>query len=331
MEKVGAEVRSLLSGRLGTPLRYRELLRLGLREHDVQRLLRRRELQRFHGRYVDGHLDPRLARIACAQSAHPGAVVSHFSAAELRGLRVWSTSTADAVWLTRPPETPRNLRRAGLVLRRAGLPTADLREHQGLTLTADPRTAIDIARELPLREAVVTMDHVLAQGVPRAEVDAVLARQERWPGVQAARAAVGFGDLRAESALESYARAVFAEAGLPPPILQAQFWDGHRWLAERVDFWWPEFRTVAEADGLQKFEAATAEERRRVLRRSFERDQRLADRGLELVHFGWEDAVRRPRELAARLRAAFARAAQRTGDPPTWRIAPVTQPTLCTA
>ena len=62
------------------------------------------------------------------------------------------------------------------------------------------------------------------------------------------------GDPRSESALESFARAVFVERGLPAPILQAEFWNGYRWLTDRVDFWWPEFRTVGEADGLAKFE-----------------------------------------------------------------------------
>lgn len=55
-----------------------------------------------------------------------------------------------------------------------------------------------------------------------------------------------------KSVLESIARVLFAEAGLPPPVLQAQFWNGRWWMTERVDFWWPEFRTVAEADGLAK-------------------------------------------------------------------------------
>ena len=190
-------------------------------------------------------------------------------------------------------------------------------------LTSDARTTIDIARELPLPEAVVTVDHALAQAVSRDELEAVLEGQQRWPGVQAARAAVAIGDLRSESALESFARVAFSQAGLPAPILQAQFWDGRRWMVERVDFWWPEFRTVAEADGLQKFEAPSVDERRRRLRRSFERDQRLADRGLELVHFGWEDAVRISEQLVRRLRAAFERGAGRTGAPPVWRVAPI--------
>ncbi|TDD17033.1 hypothetical protein E1218_28640 [Kribbella turkmenica] len=331
MERLAADVRAELVARSGTPLRHGDLLRLGLEQHDVQRLLRKRALQRFHSRYVGGHVDPRQTRIACTQAAHPGTVVSHFSAAELRGLRVWGTGTSGPVWLTRPPGTQRNLRNADVVLRRAGLPASELQHHRGLVLTSDARTTVDLARELPLREAVVTVDDTLARAVSRAELEAVMEGQERWPSIRAARAAVALGDPRSESALESFARVVFLEAGLPVPVLQAQFWDGYRWMVERVDFWSPEFRTVAEADGLQKFEAPTAQERRRLLRRSYERDQRLTDHGLELIHFGWEDAVRRPQQLVRRLRSAFHRGIQRAGDPPGWRVAPVLQPTLCTA
>ncbi len=317
-------MRERLAERSVRPMRHLELLELGLQKYDVERLLRRGQLQRAHARYVDGHLDARLACIACAQAAHPRSVISHFTAAELTGLRVWTNQerrpSADTVWLT--CESGRgNLKRADVVLRRAGLSEADLRLHRGLWLTSDARTTVDIARELPLREAVVTVDHALSGSVSRAELEAVLERQYRWPGVQNARAAIDLGDPRAESALESFARAVLAQSGLPAPLLQAQFWDGYRWLTDRVDLWWPEFRTVGEADGLEKFEAPTAAERRWLLRRAFERDQRLADRGLELVHFGWEDAVRRPDDLVRRFRAAFDRGSRRTDPAPTWRAA----------
>jgi hypothetical protein len=306
-------------------LRHLELLELGMQKYDVERLVRRGQLQAAHARHVGGHVDARLACIACAQAAHPRSVISHFTAAELTGLRVWTNQdrrpSPDTVWLSCEPGRRRNLKRADVVLRRAGLTEADLRLHRGLWLTSEARTTVDIARELPLREAVVTVDHALSGFVSCAELEAALERQYRWPGVHNARAAVSLGDPRSESALESFARAVFVESGLPAPILQAEFWDGYRWLADRVDLWWPEFRTVGEADGLAKFEAATAAERRWLLRRAFERDQRLADHGLELVHFGWEDVVHGPAELVRRFRAAFDRGSRRTEPPPTWRAA----------
>ncbi|TCC05254.1 hypothetical protein [Kribbella soli] len=325
MERLGDGVRRRLARRMGRPLRHLDLMELGLQKYDVERLLRNGLLQHAHGRYVDGSLDQHLARAACAQAAHPKSVISHFTAADLTGLRVWTDRdrrpAANPIWLSCEPGRRRNLKRTDVVLHRAGLTAPDLQLHQGLWLTSDARTTVDIARELPLREAAVTVDHALSRSVSLAELEAVLERQHRWPGIRKAREAVALGDPRSESALESYARLVFADGGLPAPVLQAEFWDGHRWLSLRVDFWWPEFRTVGEADGLEKFEAATPSERRRLLRRSFERDQQLSDRGLEVVHFGWEDAVLRPGDLVHRFRAAFDRGSRRTDPAPTWRTA----------
>lgn len=270
-------------------------------------------------------MDEDLAKIACAQAMHRGSVISHFSAARLAELRTWtdirrpSRPPADAVWLTRPPAAKRNQRRPDIVVRRAGLPLTDLSRHEGLLVTTAARTVVDLARELPLREAIVTVDHALRTGTSFAECEAVLERQQRWIGVRRARFTLAFGDPRSESALESIARALFAAAAIPPPVLQAQFWDGVCWMPERVDFWWPQFRTVGEADGLAKYEGRSAEERRRLMRASHRRDQRLSDRGIELVHFGWEDAVDRRSDLPARLRAAFHRGQSRSDAPPTWR------------
>ncbi|NEA33038.1 hypothetical protein [Streptomyces sp. SID13031] len=324
MERLGDDVRDALRAVFGGPLRHGELRRLGLGDHDVQRLLRNGGLQRAHGHYLDGAIEKRLATIQCALAAHPRSVVSHHTAAELNGLRVWSDNSADpptgTVWLTcTPGRSRRNQKRSDVVLRRAGLSPADFRSLGGLPVTSNARTTVDLARELPLPAAIVTVDHALASAVRREDLELVLRQQRRWPGIRRAQRAVEFGDPRSESALESIARVLFDQAGLPAPVLQAQFWDGRWWAEERVDFWWPEFRTVVEADGLAKFDAPTVKLRRRALRRAFERDQRLADRDLELVHFGWEDAVLRPDQLAERLTAAFARGTRRTGTAPVWR------------
>ncbi|WP_165555487.1 hypothetical protein [Kribbella pittospori] len=332
MDRLGDAVRERLGATRLTTQRRAMLLGLGLSDGDLRRLLRNRHLQHHHGHYLDAAVDPETARIICAQAAYPGSVVSHFSAARLAGVRTWvdaarrSSPPEQAVWLTRPPVAKRNQRRRDIVVRRAGLTTADLSRNQGLPVTSVARTVVDLARELPLREAIVSVDHALAIGTTRAELEAVVERQHRWPGIGRARASIGFGDPRSESALESIVRAAFATAGLPAPILQAQFFDGVVWMPERVDFWWPTYRTVAEADGLAKYEAASAAERRRLLRRSHRRDQRLSDRGIELVHFGWEDAVDPRSDLFARLRAAFHRGETRPGEPPTWRAPHSTTP-----
>ncbi|WP_406056346.1 hypothetical protein [Kribbella sp. NBC_00889] len=332
MERLGDGVRERLLATRLTARRRSMLLGLGLNDADLRRLLRNRHLQHHHGHYLAAAVDEEIARIVCAQAAYPGSVVSHFSAARLAGVRTWidagrlSGPSEGAVWLTRPPAAKRNQRRPDIVVRRAGLTPADLSRHRDLPVTSAARTVVDLARELPLREAIVSIDHALAIGTTPAELDAVVERQHRWPGIGRARASIGFGDPRSESALESIVRAAFAAAGLPAPVLQAQFFDGVAWMPERVDFWWPTYRTVAEADGLAKYEADSAAERRRLLRRSHRRDQRLSDRGIELVHFGWEDAVDPRSDLFARLRAAFHRGEARSGEPPTWR-APHPTPT----
>ncbi|TCC29254.1 hypothetical protein [Kribbella sindirgiensis] len=328
MDRLGDGVRERLVALARTPQRRAALRQLGIGDADLRRLVRRGALRHHHGHYVDGRLDEQLATIACAHAAYPSSVVSHFSAARLAGLPVWTDSgrpsgaPIDAAWLTRPPEAPRNQRRPDIVVRRAGLTAADLAGHGWLPVTRVARTVVDLARELPLRESIVTVDGALRAGTTPAELHAVAERQQHWPGVRRAQEAIAFGDPSAESVMESIARAVFAAAGLPTPLLQVQFFDGFGWMPERVDFWWPWFRTVGEADGLAKYEANSPAERRLLLRRSHRRDQRLSDRGVELVHFGWEDVVDPRSDLIARLRAAFARGESRTTEPPRWRAVP---------
>jgi hypothetical protein len=328
MDRLGYDVRERLLVITRTPQRRHALLRIGLGDADLRRLVRRGTLRHHHGHYVDGRLDEELAPVACAQAAYPGSVVSHFSAARLAGIPVWTDRTpagrvpTGATWLTRPPEAPRNQRRADIVVRRAGLAPVDLSGHGWLPVTGVARTVVDLARELPLRESIVTVDGALRSGTTIDELHAVAERQHHWPGIRRAQHAIAFGNPSAESALESIARVRFAAAGLPAPLLQVQFFDGVTWMLERVDFWWPPFRTVGEADGLAKYEANSPAERRRLLRRSHRRDQRIGDRGVEVVHFGWEDVVDPRSDLIARLRAGFARGVSRTTEPPQWRAVP---------
>jgi AbiEi antitoxin C-terminal domain len=294
VNKLTATVRRRLELELmAGPLCRAQLLALGLGDPDIRRLVRRGHLRHVFGLYVAGATDPDFARASAAFRAFSGSVLSHFSAARLLGLRTWVDTgrnggpPADAVWLTRPPRSARRERRPDVVLRTAGLPPTDHRHHNRVRITTPARTAVDLARELPAREALVTMDHVLATYATRAELTEVLDRQAGWPGTRRARSALAMADPRSESALESIARAGFRTAGLPAPVPQASFWTGRGWTAERVDLWWPQFTTFAEADGMAKYEAATPAERRRRMRRAFAREQYLADLGLEFVRFGW--------------------------------------------
>jgi hypothetical protein len=332
VERLRDEVRVRLAEVQAVPQPRAALRGLGLRDHDLRRLVRNERFHRYHQHYLDGAVDEVIARAACAQAAYSGSVISHFTAAELDGLLVWcdrkrrGAPPVEAIWLTRPPAARRNQLRTDIVVRRAGLPRDELLGAHDFPRTTTARTVVDLARELPFREAVVTADHALRRGVDPDELQLVLDRQRRWPGVRRARETVAFADARSESALESIARAAFFTGGLPMPVLQASFWAGEAPMSERVDFWWPEFRTVAEADGLAKYDGRTAEERRWQLRRGHLRDQRLSDHDVELVHFGWEDVVGDPGRLIHRLRSAFTRAQRRTSEPPVWSAPPARQP-----
>lgn len=327
MDHLSEIVRARLENLKVSPQSRSDLLDAGLREHDIRRLVRRGLLQHHHGHYIGTHLRTDLAQIACAQRAFPGTTISHFTAAKIAELRTWvdrkrtAAPDVDAIWLTRPPKRGRVGPADGVVLRHAAMDPRDVRPENRLTITREARTVVDLARQLSLREAVVTIDHALTVSVTRADLDRTLRRQSGWPGIKSARRAIAFGDPRSESALESIARAEFSLNGLPPPVLQASFWKGSGWMAERVDFWWPQFRTFAEADGLAKYESDTPKGRRRLMREAFLREQRLADLPLEMVRFGWEDAVDDAKSLAERLRDAFARGISRAGDVPRWRAA----------
>jgi hypothetical protein len=193
MERLRDEVRLRLAEARAVPQPRAALCDMGLRDHDLRRLVRNERLRRFHHHYLDGGWDEVIARAACAQAAYAGSVISHFTAAELDGLPVWcdprrpGAPPVAAIWLTRPPTARRNQRRSDIVVRRAGLPRDEQLAALDFPRTTTARTVVDLARELPFREAVVTADHALRRGVDPDALQLVLERQRQWPGVRRAR------------------------------------------------------------------------------------------------------------------------------------------------
>jgi hypothetical protein len=166
----------------------------------------------------------------------------------------------------------------------APLPPAD-REHLVVPVTSAARAVVDIARDECFRNAVVAVDGALRAGVTAQELESVLARTRRWPGVVAARAAIAFGDPRAETPLESISRVAFHALGLPAPEPQVEIWYGGE-LVARVDFLWREQHVVGEADGRGKY--ASVED----LYQEKRREERLRDLGFEVVRWDWQEVYR---------------------------------------
>jgi hypothetical protein len=249
--------------------------------------------------------DPaRMHAFRVAAALLPGgalASASHESAAILHGLDLLERPPESLVTLTRPPYV-RGSRASGndLKVHAATLSPGHVTKRYGLPVTSVARTVVDLARALPFQHGVVVADSALhARKTTHDELDRVLAVCSSWRGGGRARRVVAFSDHRAESVLESCARVTFDDCGLPPPELQVDIGDDQ--FIARVDFYWGQYLTIAEADGMIKY----ADAGRAV--RQLERDQLLREAGFKVVHFTWRQLFRETDRLIARIREAFAR------------------------
>jgi len=160
---------------------------------------------------------------------------------------------------------------------------------------------VDLARIVPFMNGVVTADSALRMGRTTDFGLAQMLRScARWPGIDKARRVVAFSNELAESALESCARVVFAEAGLPPPLLQVSIANDRGEFVGRADFYWQQYRTIAEADGMAKYDDP------RRAREQIRRDIRLRDARFKVVHFTWAELFRTPGLVVERIRTALA-------------------------
>jgi predicted transcriptional regulator of viral defense system len=291
-----------------------QLAAAGLSAERLRRLTRRGVLvPARRGVYVAGTLAERMAhdpanaealRVAGVVAVTNGGwIASHQSAAVMHGLDLLGPPPTKVVTVTQPHRGAGNRSGyAGVRIRAAEVPDEHVTRRFKVPCTTVPRTVIDLARSQTFTAGVVVADNALhANKTTRAELEGVLARCNRWPGIVNARRVVEFSDERSESVLESVARVVMHEHGLEPPELQV--WvggDGVR--IGRVDFLWPKHRTVAEADGKGKYDD------RSQAMRQLERDARLRDAGFEVVHFTWAEIVYAPEQVIARIYAAFRRA-----------------------
>lgn len=137
----------------------------------------------------------------------------------------------------------------GLVVhQRAGAPVHVVASRRA---TAPAWTAVEVARQLRRPRALATLDAALRSGwCGRADLEQAVRDQRGRRGIAAVRTLLPLADARAESAMESEARLIMVDHGLPRPELQYTIHgiDGERW---RVDFAWPEARVAAEYDSVE--------------------------------------------------------------------------------
>jgi predicted transcriptional regulator of viral defense system len=233
-------------------------------------------------------------------------VISHHSAAILHGLDLLGRRPDKLIAVTTPKRGSGNWSTyQGVRLHAARVPAAQVTRRFGVPCTSVARTVVDLARCSPFIQGVVVADSALHAGkTTRSKLDEVLAQCARWPGIQEARRVVEFSDGRSESVLESAARVIFREHDLAPPDLQAWVGSDEDPRIGRVDFFWAEHRTIAEADGKAKYKD------QKLAVWQLQRDTRLRDAGFEVVHFTWAEIFYEPGKVIARILAAFDRAAR---------------------
>jgi hypothetical protein len=239
-------------------------------------------------------------RVAAARSAvGRDAIASHHSAGRILGLDMLDPPHEGTVTMTRqPPQRSVTRQAAGVIFHNAPVPDWQLLRAFGISLTTVSRTVVDIARTSSFRQGVVMADCALRlDRTSQPELAHVAGSCKQWPGIDQARRVIAFSDGNSGSVLESCARVMFAELGLPPAELQATIpCGGTDYL---VDFLWRSYRTIAEADGLAKY-AEPAD-----LRKQFERDRRLRAAGYRVVHFTWAEVFKAPQYVVDQIREAF--------------------------
>jgi hypothetical protein len=188
----------------------------------------------------------------------------------------------------------------GLVVhRRDGAPLVTI---AGRPVTAPAWTAVEVARALPPGRALATLDAALRSGHcdPATLAKAAYAQAGRR-GIVKLRRLIALADARAESPMESEARLVMIDGGLPAPILQHEIIDSGGRL-RRLDFAWPDAMVAAEYDS-ETWHTGSA-----ALRRDREKLAAVQDLGWTVIPILADDVRRRPQLLIRRIDGHLRRA-----------------------
>lgn len=246
--------------------------------------------------YAVGHPglthDARL--LAAVKACGPSAVTSHRAAAYLYGL-------VDDV--PRPELTVvgsgTRLHRGVCVHRTRFLDALDRRVWNGVPVTSPARTVLDCAAVVPERRLRRLVREAFARRlVTLAELVEVLGRLGPRRGSRRLAAVVATGYVPTRSVLEDVVLDLFERGGLAAPDVNVPLRVAGRVVVP--DFRWPSARLVVEADGSAFHDHKLARED------DAERQALLEAHGERVVRVTWEQAMKRPEQTLARLRAAGA-------------------------
>ncbi|MFJ4172008.1 endonuclease domain-containing protein [Paenarthrobacter sp. NPDC089714] len=192
-------------------------------------------------------------------AASPGAWISHVTAARLQGLYLppW-LADSNELHLSKPRKLP-SVRRRGVIGHTVVIVDSEIEFAHGMWMSTRPRTWLDLARQLPLRELVCVGDQLIR--VPRPEFEgrdtpyasisdlrALIARHKNLQGVVRAREALHLMRVGADSVPESLLRLAMLDAGIAEPDLQVRLRPNDP-VSPSADLGFRERRVAIQYDG----------------------------------------------------------------------------------
>lgn len=243
---------------------------------------------------------------AALSTQHPLAAVSRRTAA-LAHQFLWlpdAWGLAERLCIDAPRDDLTRSSRAGLDRRLSALPDEDVTLWQGLRITSEARTGVDLARYEPRHVAVPVLDWLLTdKRCSREELVAVMDRMVRVPHVRRARQLVDLARAGVASPRETHTRLQLLDALFPEPDVNLEIWQDHILLAQGDLGYW-RWLIWIDYDGREFHE----------LRRFFGDDQRkdrwLGERGWSVFRLTNKDHYA-PATFHRQLRAAIAEAPTR--------------------
>ena len=300
----------------------RELVTNGLTKFEISNEVRRGALHRVRRGAYTGQDDGDPARAhrrlldATLALSHPGAVISHGSAAVLHRLP-FPPHALDHVHLTRNRQGG-GQRRTWVQVHGHPFDAEDVWQVDGLSVTSPARTVVDLACTSKLPDAAAVGDAALRQGTEPDELLEVLGRVGPRRGIASARRTIQLLDPSSESYGESVSRVLMHGRGLEP-LPQVLVFDRRGRFTGRVDFAWPHLGVVGEFDGRVKYgrDLAPDQDPTEVLWDEKVREDLLRELGWLVVRWTWAD-LRHPEEWLARLVRALERGRQQPAPAGSW-------------
>jgi very-short-patch-repair endonuclease len=273
-----------------------QLLLLGFSADAIDRLIKRGYLHPLHrGFYAVGHeaLAPLANEQAALLASGKGAVISDRSAAS-----IWTPEVVEPPDVVEVTVTGRYARsRPGIRVRMtASLHPHDLRNLDGLPVTAPGRTVLDLAAIGFDRIEAVYSEMLARRLLQERDLVAALERAPRRRGAAEVRALLDVerrGFTRSEA--ERIMRKLCRQAQLQEPVSNV------RVAGFEVDFFWPAENLIVEVDGYRYHSHRAAFERDR------QRDARLLAAGFVVIRITWRQLTEKPLTVVATIASALSR------------------------